>query len=302
MSFTKAAEDLFITQPAVTNQIKTFEENLNLKLFKKNPRKICLSEEGKILYEYAQKLFNYEKEIEKVIEDIKELRVGAVSVGTTRTYAHSFLPLLITHFHKSYPNIKVKVDEGGSLDIIQNLFSFKNDVAIIAKVEDNRDVCFIPFCREELLVILPPDHRFKEKKVISIADLREEKIIMRGKGSGTHRIVNDLFEISKFTPHILSEAGDTELIKNMVQKGEGISFLSKQSVSTEIDEKKLIAAPLEGNQIFLDINIAYLKNHILSPPAIAFLDILGQLVARGKPIEGVSSLIVKLIAHGINKL
>jgi len=294
-SCTKAARDLFITQPAVTNQIKAFEGYLELKLFKRKSRGVCLTEEGKFLYEYARELFEFEKEIEKAIDDIKGLRVGVISLGTIKTYIRSFLPLLITHFQKFYPNIRVKVVEGGSLDIIESLLDLRNEVAIIANVEDNRDICFIPFCREDLMVILPPGHRLTEKTVISVGDMAGEKIIMREKGSGIRKLIDDLFAKYKFTPQILIEAGDTELIKNMVQSGGGISFLSRQAVSTEIDEKKLTAVPLEDKEIFLDINIAYLKNHHLSPPATVFLDILDKLAPRDKLIRGVNTLMVKLM-------
>jgi len=297
MSFTKAAQELLITQPAVTNQIKAFEDCLNLKLFRKKPRKICITEEGKILYKYARKLFEFEEEIEEVIDDIKQLKVGVLSLGTVSTYARTFLPLLITRFHKFYPNIVLEIDEGGSLDIIENLLNFKNDMAIIAKVEDNPDICFIPFCREDLVVILPPGHRLKEKMVISVEDLADERIIMREKGSGTRKLISDLFKKHKFIPHILVEANNTELLKNMVHRGEGVSFMSRQAASTEINEKKLDAALFDDRSIFLEINIAYLKDHRLSPPTVAFLEIMEKLVSRDKPIEGISTMIANLLAH-----
>jgi|WetSurMetagenome_2_1015567.scaffolds.fasta_scaffold211144_3 DNA-binding transcriptional LysR family regulator len=168
LSHTKAAEDLFITQPAVTNQIRVFEEQLGLKLFEAKPGKVLLTEEGKILYQYAQKLFDLEGEIEGAISDLKGSRAGLVSLGTSRTYSHTFLHLLIGHFHKFYPNITVKVDEAGSLDIIQRLLDFQNEVVICVKVKDNPDVCFIPFCTEHLVVVLPVGHRLTKQEHLSL--------------------------------------------------------------------------------------------------------------------------------------
>ncbi len=296
LSYTRAAEDLSITQPAVTNQMRAFEEELRLKLFEGRPGKVVLTEEGKILYEHAMRLFDLEVEIERAVDDLKGLRVGVVSLGTSRTYSHTFLHLLIGHFHKFYPNIMVRVDEAGSLDVIQRLLDFQNEVAICVKVEENADISFMPFCREELVVVLPIGHRLTKAGSVTVRDLAEEKIILRGKGSASRRLVDRLFEKSKVSPHILTEANNTELIKNMVQRGEGISFLSRIAVSKELEEGKLVALFLEENQIALDIDIAYLKNRALSPAASVFLNVLRELAPRDKPMGSAAVLIAALQA------
>ena len=102
LNFTVAAGELFITQPAVTSQIKSFEEFCNLKLFKKRGRRIYLTDEGKSLYAYAAKIFKYEKEIENIIDDMRELKRGILSLGTTKAYARYFMPLII----KTIPILK----------------------------------------------------------------------------------------------------------------------------------------------------------------------------------------------------
>ncbi len=299
MSYTRAAEDLFITQPAVTNQMRAFEEELRLKLFEGKPGKILLTEEGKILYEHAMKLFDLEVEIERVVSDLKGLRVGVVSLGIFRMYSPAFLHLLINRFHRFYPNIMVKVDEAGSLDIIQSLFDLQNEVAICLKVEESADVCFIPFCKEELVVALPVGHRLAKKREISIPDLADEKMIVRRKGSASRYIVNQFFAKSNISPHILTEANNTELIKDMIQRGEGISLLSRIAVSKEIEEGRLVAVPLEEDKTYLDINIAYLKNHVLSPSAAVFLGVLQELAPRDRPVGSVTTLITALQASAI---
>lgn len=296
LSYTKAAKDLSITQPAVTNQIKAFEEQLGLKLFEAKPGKVLLTEEGRILYRYAQRLFDIEGEIERVVSDLKESRVGVVSLGTSRTYSQTFLHLLIGHFHKFYPNITVRVDEAGSLDIIQRLLDFQNEVVLCVKVADNSDVCFIPFCTEDLVVVLPQGHRFTKQEHLSVRDLADEKIILRGKGSASRHLVDRLFEKSGIPLNILTEANNTELIKNMVQREEGISFLSREAVSKEVDEGKLSVRSLEDNEIPLNISIAYLKNRVLSPSATVFLNVLQELVPPDRPTGSVTALIAELTA------
>jgi LysR family transcriptional regulator, low CO2-responsive transcriptional regulator len=293
MSYTKAAEDLSITQPAVTNQTRAFEEELGLKLFEGKPGRVFLTEEGKALYAYARRLFDLEVEIESAVSDLKGLRAGTVRLGALRMYA-PFLHVLINHFHGLYPNIRVKVDEAGSLDLVQSLLDYRNEVAICLQIGEVSDICFIPFCREDLTVVLPVGHPLAGKKEIAVEELAGEKIILRGKGSASRQLVLEWFEKSRVSRKILTEADNSELIKNMIHRGEGISFMAKIAVSKEVDEGRLIAIPLKGNPISLPINIACLKSHVLSPPATVFLKVLETLVPRESPVASVTTLIAAL--------
>lgn len=302
MNFTVAANKLYITQPAVSAHLKLFEDFCSLKLFKKRGRKIYLTDEGKALYDYAQKIFEYEKEIENLIDDLKELKRGMLRLGTTKTYARYFMPSLISTFHDAYPHIKINLDEGSSLDMTNSLLDFGNELAIIAKVEENPDISFIPFSQEEMLVILSPNHHLAGKKTINFSNIVEEPIIMKEKGSGTRKLVSELFAKKGIAPNILMETGNTEFIKQLVQRGDGISFLVKAAVAVELNEEKLATVSMEGQKIFLDVNIAYLKDQHLSPSAQAFLDILLKLAPKEKALRGIGSLMDKTMAQekGLN--
>ena len=198
MSFTEAAKELFITQPAVTAHIRLFEDYSNLKLFQKRGRKIFLTDEGKALYEYTRKIFEYEKEIESLIDDLKKLKRGVLRLGTSKSYARYHMYLLVTNFRKVYPHIKINLDEGSSLDIIHSLLDLKNEMAVIAKVEDNPDICFLPFSREEVVLILAPKHPLANKRFVSPSDLAKEPLITKERGSGTRKLVNGFFrDLSK---------------------------------------------------------------------------------------------------------
>jgi len=256
LNFTAAAGELFVSQPAVTAQIKLFEDYCKLKLFKKRGRNIYLTDEGNTLYEYAIKIFEYEREIENLIEDMRKLKRGTLRLGTTKTYARYFMPFLISRFHKSYPQIKIHLDEGSSLDMCNSLFTFKNELAIIATAIDNPDICFMPFSQEELIIILSPSHRLINKETVSIREIAREPIIMKENGSG------------RLTPNILVETSNTEFIKQLVARKYGISFLVKAAVEKELKEENLASVSIEGRKIFLDVSIAYLKGCHFSPPGI----------------------------------
>jgi DNA-binding transcriptional LysR family regulator len=297
LNFTAAAGELYITQPAVTAQIKAFEEFCSLKLFKKKGRRIYLTDEGRSLYHYAAKIFKFEKEIEAVIDDMRELKRGVLSLGTTKAYARYFMPLMITTFHQNYPLIKIQLNEGSSLDMIHGLLDFKIDVAIIAKAEDNAGVHFFPFSQEEMAVIMARGHPLTKKKKISFADLASLPFIMKEKGSGTRKLVEELFELEGCTPNILMETSNTEFIKQLVQRGEGVSFVVKEAVAAELKEKKLATVPLRGSNVYLDVSIAYLKEQALSPPARAFVDTLIGLQSEDLHPMGIGLLMAKILSQ-----
>jgi DNA-binding transcriptional LysR family regulator len=297
LSFTVAANELCITQPAVTAQIKSFEEFCSLKLFKKKGRQIYLTDQGKSLYAYAVKIFQYEKEIEHVIDDMRELKRGILCLGTTKAYARYFMPLMITTFHKSFPNIKIQLNEGSSLEMIFSLLDFKIEVAVIARAEDHPQVNFLPFSREEMAVILTRNHALAKKKAVSFSDLAAVPFIMKEKGSGTRKLVEELFAAEQCTPDILMETSNTEFIKQLVQRGEGASFVVKEAVALELKEKKLISVPLKGPKVYLDVSIAYLKDQVLSPPARAFVETLIGLKSEDMNPMGIGLMMARMLAR-----
>ncbi|MGD9300242.1 MAG: LysR substrate-binding domain-containing protein [Desulfobacterales bacterium] len=297
LNYTVAAGELFITQPAVTAQMKAFEESCNLKLFRKKGRNLFLTDEGRALFGYAEKIFKYEKEIENAIDDMHELKRGVLSLGTTKAYARYFMPLMLTSFHENYPHIKIQLNEGSSLDMTKSLLDFKNEVAVIAKAEDLPGVYFSPFSKEEMAVIVAPAHPLSRKKSVSFKELAQEPFIMKENGSGTRKLVEQSFANVNCEPNILMETSNTEFIKQLVQRGDGISIVVKEAVALELGEKKLAQVPLKNPQIYLDVSIAYLKDQALSPPARAFVETLRGLRAEEIDPMGIGAMMAKILAQ-----
>ena len=297
LNYTVAAGELFITQPAVTAQMKAFEEACDLKLFRKKGRNLVLTDEGRELFRYAEKIFQYEKEIESAIAEMHELKRGVLSLGTTKAYARYFMPLMLSTFHESYPDIKIQLNEGSSLDMTTGLLEFKNEVAVIAKAADLPEVNYFPFSKEEMAVIVAPGHHLTKKKAVSFEELAEEPFIMKEKGSGTRKLVEQSFAIAKCEPNILMETSNTEFIKQLVQRGDGLSIVVKEAVALELAEHKLAQVTLKGSQIYLDVSIAYLKDQPLSPPARAFVDTLTKLRAEEIDPMGIGTMMAKILAQ-----
>ncbi len=284
LSFTKAADELCITQPAVSAQVKIFEDLWELKFFKKKGRGICLTDEGETLYQYARQLFEYERQIESLLDDMRQLKQGVLRLGSTRTYARYLMPRMMRRFHKKYPEIKLILDEGSSMDMCLSLLELKNEIAIIANVKDDPDIQYIPFSEEEVIPILGLNHPLATEDFLPIECCSREPIIMREIGSGTRKSIDELFKQHDCTPNILMETANTDFIKQLVGRGGGISFLVKEAVLEDLQEGRLKTVPFQSGKLYLDASIAYLKRQPLSLPAQAFLQTLDELRATEHPI------------------
>jgi DNA-binding transcriptional LysR family regulator len=273
-----------------------------LTLFKKKGPRVYLTQEGRILYDHACKVFEYEKEIENAIDSMRKLTLGMLRVGATKTYARFIMPSIVSCFHKAHPHIKINLDEGNSRDMILSLLEFRNDVAVVARALDHEDVSFIPFRQEELILILSPSHPLAGCKNVSFDQLANEPILMKDSGSGTSKAVNALFDAHRCVPNVLLETSNTELIKQLVQQGEGVSFLVRAAVAQEIAEQKLTTVQLKGEQLTLDVSIAYLMRQQLPPPAQAFVDMLQILDTSDMPPRDIGALMGKILASKAHKL
>ena len=148
-----------------------------------------------------------------------------------------------------------------------------------------------------MVVIIAPDHPLAKKSKISFEELAREPFIMKENGSGTRKRVEELFDRLTCDPNILMETSNTEFIKQLVQRGEGVSFVVSEAVAAEILEGKLATIPLEGPKQFLDVSIAYLKNQILSPSAKAFVDLLRKLRTEDMDPMGIGAMMAKILAQ-----
>ena len=301
-SFTQAARELYITQPAVTAQIKSLESTCKFKLFNKTGRNLSLTPEARILFDHVCRLFDYEKEVEESIANMHKLAVGTLRIGTTKTYARFLMPSVLSHFLKHHPQIKVIVNEGSSRDMILDLLNFKNHVAFITKAVAREEVIFTPFTREKLLLIISPSHPLAAGKTISFEQLAKLPIIMKESGSGTRKAVDELFDTRNCVPRTLMESGNTELIKQLVMQGEGVSFLVYVAVAQEISEKRLSCVELEGHELSLDVCIGHLADQQLSPAVQAFVSMMERLRSADSKTSDIGMLVGKILATKVHKL
>ena len=273
-SITKAAEALNVTQPAVTMQIKAFENQLNVKLFRKYRNELQLTDVGQVLYGYAMRMFNIVDEIEYVLKSYGDLTQGSLTIGTTRSFARRLMPGLLSMFQKSFPKVRVFLKVGSSQEIADSIAAFKYDLGIIGRLPNLSNLKVVPYTKEEFCVVISPNHRLAAKSLISIFDLKNEPIIIRENGSGSRHAILSLLASHNMKPSVLVEAGSVEFIKEYVIKERGISFLNKPEVELEVKMGLLKALDINEGPIWIQTDIVFARRANLTPPAQAFLRIV----------------------------
>lgn len=273
-SITKAAETLFVTQPAITMQIKSLEQTLEVKLLKKSGKNLELTDIGNVLFGYAEKIFQIVDEMEYTLKGYLELTEGSFTIGTTRSFARHLMPGLLSRFQESFPGIKVSLKEGSSQEIADDLMAFKYDLGIIGRLPHQSKLKFIPYTKEGFCLVTSPQHRFAKRKDVSIRELQKEPIIIREKGSGSRYAILSLLTSHNIKPSVLIEAGSVEFIKEYVMKGRGVSFLYKPEVELEARMGLLKAIDIKEGPILVQTDIVFPRKTELSPAAKAFLKLI----------------------------
>jgi len=270
-SITKAAEALCITQPAVSIQIKSLEETLQLKLFRKCGKDLEITDAGKVLYGYAEKIFLIVGEMEHVLKGYADLTQGSLTMGTTRSFARHLMPALLSQFQEEFPGVKVYLEVGSSQEIADRLLEFKYDLGIIGRLQYSNKLRSVPYGKEEFCLVTPPHHRFAGRQEVSLQELKEEPLIIRENGSGSRHAILSLLRSHGVKPSVLLEAGSFEFIKEYISKGRGISFLYKPEFQLEAKMGLLKSVPIREGPIFIQSDIVFPRDVELSPPAKAFL-------------------------------
>ena len=276
-NLTKAAEALFVTQPAVTMQIKTLEQYLETALFRKRGKFLELTEEGIVLYKYAEKIFDVVDEMEHAFKGFASLTQGSLIIGTTRSFARHLMPGLLSRYQEKFPGIKVSLEVGSSSEIAEGVAAFKYDLGIIGRLPLPSKVKAIPYTPEEFCLVVSPDHRFAKRGVVSCRELQNEPIIIREPGSGSRHFMLSFLASHGVEPSVLVEAGSVEFIKEYVIQGRGISFLYKPEVQLEAKMGLLKPLELVEGPIFIQTEIVVPDGVTLSPPSRAFLEQVDKL-------------------------
>jgi DNA-binding transcriptional LysR family regulator len=286
-SFTRAAEELNVTQPAVTIQVKSLEKSLNLKLIQHLRKGVHLTEAGEILYQYAEKIFDLVSESNEKMRDFKRLMRGTLRIGTTKNFARYIMPSLLSEFQRRFPRIKVILDEGNSEDMARSVVEMKNELALIAQLNLDRKIKSAFFSTIEFVLVASPEHRFSQRESISLRELNGEPVILREKGSGSRAAILRKFQEYGIWPSVIIEASSLGFIVDYVKQGKSVSFMFEPDIKGELEKGTLKVIPMEEGNIIFFTDIVYHGEEPLSPPAQAFLKMVGEL--KGKLVPRITT-------------
>ncbi len=284
-SFSKASEILYITQPAVTQQIKALEKTIGAKLFQRQGGRMCLTEEGKRIYEIAKILLgSYEglmEEIAKIKKDLKD----TLFLGVSATLSEFVVPSLIAEFHKEFPSATVKVFTGNSHDVEEGLLSGVLNLGIIERESSSKFVS-IPWLEDEIVFFTYPDNPLAREGEIEPEELYNVDLVMRETNSGTRKIVKEALErlgIVFERLNIKIEANSSRTILHIVKGGYGASFLSKGILVKEIEMGTVVPVKIKGFKVKRRFNIIYPKSSNVTFLASNFVKFILSKSQQGVP-------------------
>lgn len=279
-SYTRAAEEFNVTQPAVTIQVKSLEKTLNLKLIQQVGKRIQLTEAGELLFQYAEKIFDLVRDADEKMKDFKKLIRGTLQIGTTKNYARYIMPFLLSEFQRRFPRIKVILDEGNSEDMAKSVLEKKNELALISQLNLDRKIKSIFFSTVEFVLVASPEHRFSQRKSISLRELNGEPVILREKGSGSRMAILRKFQEYGIWPSVIIEASSLDFIVGYVKQNKGVSFMFEPDIKEELKKGTLKVIMIEEGNIIFFTDIIYHSEKSLSPPSQAFLKMVSELKAE----------------------
>jgi DNA-binding transcriptional LysR family regulator len=277
-SFTRAAEELFLTQPTVSQQMKQLTKAIGVPLYEQIGKRIYLTDAGKAVLEVGRDISQRFNDLEMTLADIKGLKQGNLKLAAITT-AKYFVPRILGTFRQRYPGINISLQIANRQQILDRLADNLDDLYFIGQPPEDLEINLRHFLDNPLVVIAPRNHPLAQEKLISLERLIEEPLIMRESGSGTRMAVESFFAENRLKMRVEMEIGSNEAIKQAIVGGLGLSILSRHSLALEGPQGPLVVLDVEGFPIQKHWYVIYPRSKQLSIVAQTFLD---YLLTEGK--------------------
>lgn len=243
LNFTKAAEELSLSQPAVSRQIDALETYYNLPLFYRTKKKVELTDAGRQLLKYAIQIISLADQAENALSSLSNLESGELHVGCGTTIGTFVMTNLVIDFQKKYPNIKIRLIIENTSTIIEKLIDNKIDLAVVAKRVNDSKFYYQPLFKDKINAYCSIKLKDRYKDMRSVKELKNETLLLRESGSHTRECVEKQFEKMDYNPIHIFELGTNEGIKQAILNNNGVGFLSSTTVRTEIQHHLLYKIP-----------------------------------------------------------
>lgn len=269
LSFSKAAQALHLTPPAITMQVKELEGHVGMPLFERNGRQVALTTAGEYMLVFARRMLSTLKDAEDTAARLQRLEVGTLTIGMVST-AKYFVPRLLAEFRREHGGIEVKLAVGNREQLVRMLQANELDIGIMGRPPKELATRAEPFAAHPHVFVAPVDHPILMQGLQSVEALRSFSFITREAGSGTRAAMEKFFAAARFQPQVAMEMASNETIKQAVMAGMGLSFLSLHTLGLELDNKLIGILEVEGTPVVRAWNVVHMLSKLLSPAAEAF--------------------------------
>lgn len=288
LSFSRAAEELHLTQPAVSTQVRTLEGHIGLELFEQLGKKIYLTPAGAELLEHSRAIIQQFRQAEEALDQFKGVSGGALNVAVISAGDY-FFPRLLVQFAGRHSGVRLNLTVHNRAELLGQLAANRTDLAVMVRPPLDLDTVNQSFAPHPYVIVAPPGHPLAGLRNIPMKVLKREAFIAREQGSDTWHSMADAFGAQFRSLNIAMEIKSTETIKQAVIAGMGVAFLSAHTTSQELKAGSLVALDVEGFPVMLDWYVVHRKNKRLPPVAQAFKDFLladgAALIERLMPFK-----------------
>jgi len=285
LSFSMAAEELFITQPAVSQQVKALERQLNVKLFERVGHKLFLTEAGERVLPHAQALLTTRAEMEQTLAMLRGSAQGRLALGANTTGGMYVAPGIVRAFRDLSPDVEATLQIETTSRILDRVMQNMIDVAIVTGPVEDRRFAIRDLCEDEVHLIVSPSHPFAERASVSPAEVAAEDFAVPEPGSRTRLLIEQAFHDRGHRLRVTMQLPGTEAVKKAVEANLGVAMVSRYSIGREIALGVLARVPIEGLILERPIHILHRKGKHLSPLARRFLTFASEFVAKGSFTE-----------------
>lgn len=274
-SFSAAAEDLGISQPAVSAQIRSLEERLGQRLLDRNGRRVLSTEAGQVLEAHARRMIALEAELERAMGEVGEQIAGRLQLGSSTGPGEVLLPRLLGMFGKAHPDVTVSLVVHDTQTICDRVLDGELELGIVGAARPHRGLEYAPFLRDELVVIVPPDHALASRGSIGLNELAGLPLLMQQRGSGVRAVLEEALRAAGIRLQDLDvtmELGLQQSVKAAVLDGLGLTVISRLTVDPEVADGRLVALSIDGHELARDFSVVRATGRTPTRLTSAFLD------------------------------
>ena len=271
-SFSRAAEKRFRTQPAISSQIRSLEEEVGARLLDRSGGKVSLTASGKLFLKFAEDTIDVRKAVVIAIAETERVPRGEIVVGANEGTCLHILPEVFAHFKKQYPDVSVNIRRADYAKVLESVIDNSVDFGVVSLPITDPRLTAVPIHRDELVLIVPPRHPLAKLQSAAAADIAQYPLVMPKVGH-TRDALDELFHQKKLKPRYAMEVDSSELLKRFVAADVGVGFIARSHVQEDVQARVLATVPLAEAQIRRDLALVFRKDKALSRAALAFIDI-----------------------------